>query len=79
MIGRELEERAIREGPDAWFENYGVVKNDGGDLVGFGTGHSLRANYLQQQIADAICWLRSVGLPIRLLVLKPRQKGCWTF
>ena len=45
-----------------------------------GYGHEpLLANYLQSRIAEVVEWCEARNLPVRLLLLKPRQRGCSTF
>lgn len=39
----------------------------------------LHLNLMQRQMADAIGWCLANDKPIRLIVVKPRQKGCSTF
>jgi len=64
---------AIRRSPAAWFESFGKIETKGGGVI------APRANYLQRSIDEAIKYCRDQNLPIRLIILKPRQKGCSTF
>lgn len=69
----ELALATCREETAPWFETFGKIEDKEGNLV------TPMANVYQMRINEAIQWLRSVGLPVRLLCLKPRQKGSSTF
>lgn len=56
----------------AWFEVYGYILNKKRELV------QPEANPFQVRCAEAITYCEQNGIPIRLLKLKPRQKGCST-
>jgi hypothetical protein len=66
---------AIREFTSVWFENFGVI----GAKTGGAHIHRPVPNYLQLKIDETLSWLRENGMPVRMLVLKPRQRGCSTF
>ena len=62
-----------RQDPGAWLEVYGRIraKDPSKDRIVL--------NYLQRKMLAV--WLRceKLGIPCRIIVLKPRQKGCTTF
>lgn len=74
-----LESLAIRGRWDAWFEAYGVIQDGSGTWLGRGHNSPLVANYLQTRISDVVQWCQDRDMPVRLLLLKPRQRGCSTF
>lgn len=55
-----------------WWESFTKILNKEAQLI------SPRANYLQKHIAEVVHWMRANNLPIRLVVLKPRQMGSST-
>ncbi len=59
----------INRNPGAWFETQGFIIDKNKDLV-----HPV-ANRLQQLEFEAIKWCLDNGVPIRIIKLKPRQKG----
>lgn len=63
----------LRESTGAWFEVHARIANKAGDLV------RPRLNYLQRQIEQLVSFCEERGLPCRILVLKPRQKGSTTY
>lgn len=68
----------------AWFETFAQILTKSGTVIG---GYidakpndlRLEPNILQQRIDEAVRWMMANGVPVRLLALKPRQKGCSTF
>lgn len=82
-----LMHHAIRRGGwSPWFETFATIddksKNRIGGMLLDGTprpGKPLRANYLQQKIDEVVRWCKENHQPIRILVLKPRQKGSSTY
>ncbi|WP_309386081.1 hypothetical protein [Cerasicoccus frondis] len=70
---RGLEAAAVAGDWASWFEVHGEIDDAGGNRV------KPMANYLQRAISEAVRWFKETGLPIRILVLKPRQRGCSTF
>lgn len=56
----------------AWLETYAKIADKSGNII------RPRANPLQKAISDIIDWCEEVQRPIRIIVLKPRQKGCST-
>ncbi len=70
---RELVMATCREETEPWFETYGRIEDKEGNLS------KPLANVYQTRNAHAIKWMRSVGLPVRILDLKPRQKGSSTY
>jgi hypothetical protein len=74
----ELEQMAVRSDWATWFETHGHIVDSDGELRG-AIGKPLRANYLQRLISETIEWCEENELPVRLLILKPRQRGCSTF
>lgn len=55
-----------------WAETYARIKNKDGQLEAW------RLNHLQKQFADAIEWCLDHDRPMRIITLKPRQKGSST-
>jgi hypothetical protein len=70
---------AVKQSWDAWFESYGLIKDADGQWRGRNQEETLQANYMQRQISRIIEWCIANDIPIRLLLLKPRQRGCSTF
>jgi len=66
-------QHAIRGSWTAWFETFGRIEDKRGEEI------TPRANYLQERVDAVVSWLTARGLPVRMLVLKPRQKGSSTF
>lgn len=74
-----IEKLAVRANWAAWFETHGVIEDAEGNRRGSGYDEELVANYLQRRIAEVAAWFEEEGLPCRMLILKPRQRGCSTF
>lgn len=72
---RALQDKAIRDDSSAWWETYGriwpKVRTKG--LI------TPRRNRLQERIARVIDKMEALGLPVRIIGLKPRQRGSTTF
>lgn len=66
----------IRDDPGTWVESYGSIVLKDGSVVEPG---EVRLNYMQQQMTRVRARCLELGLPIRILNLKPRQKGSTTF
>ena len=66
---------AIRGDTGAWFETHGRIwpKDRGRGLV------TPKQNYLQRKIQEVIAKFEELKLPIRIIGLKPRQKGSTTY
>ena len=66
--------KAAKADPGVWFEGFGKIwpKDRKRGLV------SPRMNYLQRLIAAVVARFEELGLPIRVIGLKPRQKGSTT-
>lgn len=60
-----------------WFETFGRIVAKTGDLLG-GPERPLKQNYLQRQLNDVWEFFESHKLPVRIIILKPRQKGSST-
>jgi hypothetical protein len=75
----QIEQLVIRGSVAAWMETHGVIKDAKGRYIGGKNKVPITVNYLQEQISDALAWLHENNLPARILVLKPRQRGCSTF
>lgn len=73
MNHASLIEDAVREDCGVWFEIYGHIYNKARKLV------TPRQNYLQAKIQKVVNRMRELGLPVRLITLKPRQKGSTTY
>lgn len=70
------EATAIREDPGPWVEDYGSIVLKDGSVLEPG---SVRLNHMQAQMTRVRARCMELGLPIRILNLKPRQKGSTTF
>lgn len=55
-----------------WFEEYAYIVDKGGYTV------KPTSNELQTTLSDTIDWCEANDRPIRIIILKPRQKGCST-
>lgn len=75
-----LDQLVIRRKPGAWFETEGHIIDKAGAERGSRSvdGQPLQANWLQKRIFEIAQWCLDNGQPCRLLVYKPRQKGCST-
>jgi hypothetical protein len=72
-VGLLLE--AFRRNPVAWFETHARIQTKD---VGKPPDEPPQANEMQVEVGKAIAWCLANGIPIRLIILKPRQKGCST-
>ena len=75
MTEADLINHTIRSSTGAWFETYGRI---------FGKDRSIGVfkptqNHLQRKIQAVIDKMEELGLPIRIMGLKPRQKGSTTY
>jgi hypothetical protein len=68
----DLDRIIIHKSPGAWFETYGRIIAKSKILV------PPKANTLQKRAMDVVAWCLENNVPIRLFLLKPRQKGCST-
>lgn len=66
----------IREDPGAFIEIHGSIVLKDGSVVLPG---EVRLNHMQQQMTRVRARCQELGIPIRILNLKPRQKGSTTF
>ncbi len=76
MNPRELYHQALRENAQAWFESPNCKiwpKDRSGGLI------TPTSNYLQGNIQEVVTHCEDLGLPVRIIGLKPRQKGSTTF
>lgn len=64
---------AVRWCVAGWFDAFGKIRRKGGELV-----HPV-ANVYQRRISEVLQWGHENGRPVRLICLKPRQKGSSTF
>ena len=66
---------ATKRDTGAWFEGHGMIwpKDRSLGLV------QPRSNYLQKEIQKVVNRMEEFGLPVRIIGLKPRQKGSTTF
>ena len=71
----EILKTAIRENVGLWFETYGRIwpKDRSQGLV------KPTENYLQRLVSKVVTRMEDLGLPQRVIGLKPRQKGSTTF
>lgn len=75
-----LDQLVIRKRPGAWFETEGHIIDKLGRENGSRSldGVPLKANWLQRRLFEIAQWCLDNEQPCRLLVYKPRQKGCST-
>ncbi len=75
-----LDQLVIRRSPGAWFETEGHIIDKAGVECGTRSleGKPLKANWMQKRIFEIAQWCLDHNEPCRLLVYKPRQKGCST-
>lgn len=75
MNEKEFFNSVIRDNGAAWFETHGRIfgKDRKAGLI------KPKCNYLQTKIQRTIKRFEELGLPIRIVGLKPRQKGSTTF
>ena len=66
----------IRDDPAAWLETHGSIVKKSGEVVDPGC---LRVNHMQRLMNLVRAKCEELGLPCRILNLKPRQKGSTTF
>lgn len=64
---------AGRESTPVWFESFAKIRVKSGELV------RTPANTYQRRISEAIEWCDANQRPVRLVCLKPRQKGSSTY
>jgi hypothetical protein len=69
-------EIALKNSPALWFRAFGAIQAKGGMIV---KPPHLQPNYLQHAISDVVSYCYYNNIPARLIILKPRQKGCSTF
>ena len=69
----DLIKEAAKWDTAAWFEAFGKIRRKGGELI------SPEANVYQVRISEVLKWGHEAGRPVRLVCLKPRQKGSSTF
>ncbi len=72
-VGLLLE--AFRRNPVAWFETFARIQTK---KVGVPPNEPPQANWMQRKVGEAIAWFTANNQPIRLIIYKPRQKGCST-
>ena len=65
----------IREDTGAWFETHSKIfgKDRAAGLI------TPKQNYLQRKIQQVVNRMKELGLPVRVIILKPRQKGSTTY
>lgn len=71
----DIELAVYAANPVAWFELYGRIEDKS---VGSDPNRAPEANYLQEQVGEAVAWCIEHKRPIRLILYKPRQQGCST-
>jgi hypothetical protein len=62
----------VEANPVTWLRNYGHIRLKKGDVV------KLQPNPLQDRLGEIIDYMLMAGLPVRILIYKPRQKGSST-
>lgn len=75
MNEKDFINAVIRKSTGAWFETYSRI---------FGKDRAAgpikpKCNYLQQKIQKVVDRFEELGLPARIIILKPRQKGSTTY
>lgn len=75
MTEQDFLNSVIKSSTPAWFETHARI---------WGKDRSVglirpRQNYLQKKIGDVADRMRELNLPVRLIILKPRQKGSTTY
>lgn len=75
MTALALTRSAFARNPVAWFELYGRIEDK---TVGSDPHKAPTANWLQRRVGEAVAWLTTHQKPIRLILYKPRQRGCST-
>jgi hypothetical protein len=75
MTPQEIRDRSLRRNTGAWFETCGRIwpKDRSRGLV------RPKMNYLQRKVEAVIERMQALRLPVRIVGLKPRQKGSTTF
>lgn len=68
-----LVEAALREDAGAWWETRGKIANKANEVV------TPVMNFLQNRVLAVVVRCSAIGLPVRVILLKPRQKGSTTF
>lgn len=63
----------IRENTGAWFETHGRIADKANNIV------RPQLNFLQTLVEGIVAFCEARGLPCRILILKPRQKGSTTY
>jgi len=74
IVLRSLLNDVVRNDTLSWFELFAKIDDKGG-----GRSQKVQGNVLQRRLNEIIGWLRERNLPVRIIVLKPRQKGSSTF
>ena len=75
MTDAQLLNEAIRSSTGAWFETHAKIfgKDRKQGLV------TPKQNYLQRKIQTVVDRMETMELPVRVIILKPRQKGSTTY
>ena len=63
---------AIKNSLGAWFESHSRIKLKSGAIV------TPSCNELQDKVSEVLRWCKREHRPARIIILKPRQKGCST-
>ena len=72
-ITPEIIREAVRWNPGAWLGSYGKIQVKGGEVV------RRQPNIYQERLNRVIVHCHKVGIPCRIVALKPRQRGSSTF
>src|SRR5690554_4358542 len=75
LTEQDILKEVVRQRTDAWFSTYGKIwaKDRTQGLV------TPRLNILQRRIQDVMNKMEDLELPVRIIELKPRQRGSTTY
>lgn len=64
--------RSVKHGLRLWVETYGRILTKAGKII------TPELNPMQEEVVEVVSWCLQNKKPIRIIILKPRQKGCST-
>jgi hypothetical protein len=62
----------VESNPIIWLQQYGHIRKKNGAI------EKLKPNPLQDRVGEVVGYMLGAGLPVRILIYKPRQKGSST-